>query len=83
MPFVDKKEMEPSQYVFRNVRTGEWLKSFTIEFDGHRNRCGVTPADDINDRLVLTAKPYEPNQVRIAELLSSLSDDIWESVLLC
>lgn len=74
---------DQAKYAFRNVRTGEWLKSFTLENDGHRNRCGITPADDISQRLELSAKPYEPNQVRVEELLSSLSDDIWESVLIC
>lgn len=83
MPYTSKEPVEPSKYAFLNTRTGEWLKSFTLEFDGHRNRCGITPADDISQRLVLTAKPYEPNQVRVEELLSSLSDDIWESVLIC
>ena len=71
------------KYAFRNVRTGEWLQSFTLENDGKRNRCGIEPSQHIDDRLILTAKPYEPNQVRIEELLSSLSDDIWESVLVC
>ena len=53
----------------------------TIEFDGHRHYLKITPTNDIAMRVVLNAKPYEPNQVRIAELLSSLSDDIWETVI--
>lgn len=75
--------VKPIQYAFLNKRTGEWLQSMTMENDGHRNRLGITPTDDIAKRFVLTATPYEPNQVRIAELLSSLSDDIWEDVLVC
>lgn len=86
MPFTKQPiedEPEQAKYAFRNARTGEWLKSFTLENDGHRNRCGITPTTEIDERLELSAKPYEPNQVRVEELLSSLSDDIWESVLIC
>lgn len=74
---------DQAKYAFRNLQTGEWLKAFTLENDGHRNRCGITPTTNINERLELSAKPYEPNQVRVEELLSSLSEHIWESVLIC
>lgn len=70
---------ERAKYTFRNLKTGEYVKSYHMSNDGGRSHIGIDFTKNPDEALHLTSIPYEPNQTRLAELLTSLTDAIYKA----
>lgn len=68
-------------YIFKNLKTGQYVKD--CWFYQGKDNCGhiaLNFTDKKSEAFELKSLPFEPNQTRFAEMLTSLTDAIYKAV---
>ena len=69
-------------YVLKNIKTGQFVKE--VRFYQGADNCGhigIDFTDNMAKALEIKAVAYEPNQTRLAETLTSLTDAIYKAIV--